>query len=72
MKNAIVVGSTVKYRREFLRSIGQCTGDMPFARGVVTELKVLGETTIAVISWNMPGKVNIKNLTLHNNPENYS
>ncbi len=72
MKNAIVVGSTVKYRREFLRSIGQCTGDMPFARGVVIGFEVLGNTTLAIVSWNMPGKVNIKNLTLHNNPENYN
>lgn len=69
MKAPIIVGSKVKYSRVWLRSIGAMTGDMPFARGTVTELKRLSvDTTLAGIDWldneDLPARVNVKNLVL--------
>lgn len=61
----IKTGDRVAYSARFLRSIGAYTGDLPFARGTVTEIKKLGETTIAVIDWGneeMASKVNVVNL----------
>ena len=61
----IKVGDTVAYSAAFLRSTGQQTGDIPFARGVVTALKQLGEITLADIDWgnpDIPARVNVKNL----------
>jgi hypothetical protein len=70
---AIAVGSKVKYKREFLRSIGCMTGEMPHARGTVTALKPLSsETVLAAVDWSnpdVPCKVNTKNLTLVSDPE---
>lgn len=61
----IKVGDRVAYSAAFLRSTGQHTGDIPHAKGTVTELKQLGEVTLAVIEWgnpDIPEKVNVKNL----------
>jgi len=67
------IGDRVKYSREFCQSIGCYTGEIPFARGVITEITNLGETKLARILWNgpdtLPNRVNITNLTLANNPE---
>ena len=63
---SIAVGDRVCYSRTFLQSTGQITGDLPFARGTVTELKPLGEITLAVIDWGdseIPSKVNVANLS---------
>ena len=68
----VLIESKVKYRREWLRSTGQMTGDMPFARGIVKELKPLGQTEIATVDWgneDIPAKVNVANLTLASDPE---
>jgi hypothetical protein len=51
---AIKVGDRVCYSRQFLRSTGQVTGDIPFARGEVTELIALGSMTLAAIAWDQP------------------
>jgi hypothetical protein len=63
----IQVGDTVAYSKEFLRSTGQYTGDVPHARGQVTALISLGgDVTLAEITWDtpdLPKRVNIKNLT---------
>lgn len=62
----IKVGDRVAYSAVWLRSTGNFTGDMPFARGVVTELIPLGQTTLAVVDWanpDIPPKVNVANLT---------
>jgi hypothetical protein len=78
MRREIQVGDQVKYRREFLQSTGQYTGCIPFARGTVTSLKRLGNSTsstvIACVDWgkhydDVPAKVNVFNLTLTSNPE---
>ena len=61
----INVGDTVAYSSKFLRSIGEVTDDMPFARGIVLELIPLGQTTLARIEWNtidLPMEVNVLNL----------
>jgi len=63
----IGVGDTVKYSRNFLRSIGEYGGSLPRAKGVVTGIKNLGGLKLAVIDWDdpdVPEKVNVKNLVL--------
>lgn len=45
----IAVGDRVCYRRAFLQSTGQCTGEAPFARGVVLDIVRLGEVELARI-----------------------
>jgi hypothetical protein len=72
MKSKITVGSKVKYKVSFLRSIGCYTGDMPFARGIVTDIKPLSrETILASVDWNndSPDRVNVSNLTFISDPE---
>ena len=62
----IKVGDRVCYSRRFLQSISCFTGDMPQGRGTVTELKQIGQTTLAVIDWHgmdLPEKVNTANLS---------
>jgi len=58
-------GDAVAYSVQFLRSIGAMTGEMPQARGTVTELTKLGSMTLARIDWGgfeMPERVNVANL----------
>jgi hypothetical protein len=69
MQNPLVIGDRVQYKAEFLRSIGQYTGPMPFARGKILSLAKLGtDTTLATIFWDLewhdrvPSKVNVANL----------
>ena len=62
---AIKVGDKVAYSKAFLQSTGSYTGDIPHARGEVTALIPIGETTLAEIEWDrpdMPARVNVKNL----------
>ncbi|MCY2985011.1 MAG: hypothetical protein NTY15_15410 [Planctomycetota bacterium] len=62
----IAVGDKVCYSRTFLQSTGQLTGDVPFARGIVTAIESLGETKLAAIDWDnpdMPQRVNVANLS---------
>ena len=62
---SIQVGDRVAYSAKFLRSIGCYSGDMPHARGTVTALQPLGQTTLAVVDWNtdeIPRRVNTANL----------
>ena len=64
---AIKVGDMVAYAREFLISISQLTGPIPFARGTVTALEPFGEGTLASIDWrddNIPPRVLVDNLIL--------
>ncbi|HWY87125.1 MAG TPA: hypothetical protein VNX28_10390 [Gemmataceae bacterium] len=59
------VGDKVAYSKAFLQSTGSYTGDIPHARGEVTALISIGETTLAEITWDkpdLPAKVNVKNL----------
>ena len=60
-------GDNVAYSAAFLRSISAYTGDLPFARGIVTALKVLSpEVTLATVDWGgkqeIPTTINVKNL----------
>ena len=45
------VGAKVRYSAKFLRSTGQYTGDIPFARGVITALRPMGDATIATVDF---------------------
>lgn len=70
--NPIQVGDKVKYKAEWLRSVGMYTGPVPFARGVVTALEPVGSMTLAVIKWDRPGipeRVNVENLIKVGKPE---
>jgi hypothetical protein len=62
----ISVGDKVAYSREFLRSTGEHTGPIPFARGVVTGIKKYsGGFAIATVDWDTdaaPESVNLGNL----------
>ena len=61
-------GDRVRYRAAFLRSCGMYTGDVPFARGTVTELITLsGDCVLAQIDWDTPDvpvRVNVANLEI--------
>ncbi len=62
----VKVGDKVMYSRQWLRSTGQFTGDICFAKGTVKALQALGEVMLAVIDWDgadLPEKVNVKNLS---------
>lgn len=63
----IQVNDRVKYSRDWLRSTGQFTGDIPFARGTVTAIKEYGGgLRLATVDWknpDIPEKVHVKNLT---------
>ncbi|MDZ4858036.1 MAG: hypothetical protein SGI88_03565 [Candidatus Hydrogenedentes bacterium] len=59
-------GDQVAYSAAWLRSTGQYTGDVPFARGVVKKLVPLGQTTLAEVDWgnpDIPSRVNVANLS---------
>jgi hypothetical protein len=64
------IGDKVKYSRAFLRSTGMLTGEAPFGKGTITALDSYGskDFTIATIQWDggfdLPGRVNVKNLIL--------
>jgi hypothetical protein len=63
----IIVGSKVAYSVQWLRSIGEITGELPQARGIVTNLICLGQTILAEIKWlngDYPNKVNVANLAI--------
>jgi hypothetical protein len=63
----IAIGTRVKCKAEFLRSVRMFTGPMPFARGTVSDIQDLGggSVQIATVDWDdkaVPAKVNVKNL----------
>lgn len=64
-KAALQIGDEVAYAVQFLRSIGEVSGPLPFARGTITALDSYGGVTIATIAWNdpeIPQRVNVANL----------
>jgi hypothetical protein len=48
----IAVGDRVAFKASFLRNTGQQTGETPFMRGEVTELKPLGDNVLATVKWS--------------------
>lgn len=62
----IKVGDSVRYRGDFLRSIGAYSGPLGWARRTVTQLQTIGaDVILAAVAWDnpdMPAKVNVKNL----------
>ncbi len=62
---ALQIGDNVAYSANFLRSIACYTGDMPSARGIVTDIKPLGERSLLTVNWDnedIPSKVISANL----------
>jgi hypothetical protein len=66
VKQTFKVGDRVGYSKAWLQSTCQYTGDVPFARGVITALQPLGDNVLATIEWDagfdMLGKVMCCNL----------
>lgn len=70
----ITIGSYVKYSRNWLKSTGNFTGNLPRGIGKVINIEKLGkDLQLAIIQWNykdIPDKVNVKNLILSDKIEN--
>ena len=63
----INIGDSVQYNTKFLRAIGCYTGDLPFGRGIVTELIPIGNNTLCKVDWNnpeIPPNILMRNLTV--------
>jgi hypothetical protein len=57
------IGDHVGYSAKFLRSVGALTGELPFLRGVITEITDYSSMSVASVDWgNETGRVNVKNL----------
>ena len=50
----INIGDRVQYSTKFLRAVGCYTGDLPFGRGIVTELIPIGGNVLCKVDWNNP------------------
>jgi hypothetical protein len=62
---SIRIADRVGYSHAFLQSTGQHTGEVPFAKGVVTDLVTIGGQTLAVVDWDtpeLPERVHVANL----------
>lgn len=56
MTQIFKIGDRVQYARQWLRSTGQLTGDIPHAKGRIIGLSpVSAGLDIATIEWNTPG-----------------
>lgn len=68
MKGKINIGDKVAYNVSFLKSCGMTTGEIPRARGIVTDIHIFGGDRHLVTSeWgnpDIPKKVLSSNLTL--------
>lgn len=63
----VAIGDRVAYSVQWLRSIGTITGELPAARGTITELQDLGGLVLATIDWgnpDIPPRVNVNNLAI--------
>ena len=62
----IKIGDYVCYSREWLRSTGNFTGNIPQASGRVINIEVVyPEFELAIVEWNfkdIPAQINVKNL----------
>ena len=68
---ALQIGDNVAYSASFLRSIACYAGDMAHARGVITDIKPLGERQLVSIDWDrpdIPTKVISANLAIVGTP----
>ena len=74
-KHTFSIGDRVKYSRDFLRSTGQFSGPVPFAKGTVTEISEFGAPGRALVSiqWDgnqeLPPRVLNLNLVREKQPE---
>ena len=66
--SSLTVGSRVKYRATFCRSIGAYTGAIPFARGTIVAPDFETMPHIVSVRWDndyareVPQRVNVNNL----------
>ena len=64
--STIKIGDKVAYSAAWLRSTGQMAGDIGHARGVVTDLDVTPDYTIATVDWGgdpeVPTRINVRSL----------
>jgi hypothetical protein len=68
MQTTFKLGDKVAYSVKFLKSTGTYTGDLPRARGTITNIHMLGgDTQLCTVDWenpNIPDKVIGPNLIL--------
>jgi hypothetical protein len=72
MKTAIVVGTRVRLAREWLRSAGVYTGEIPFATGIVEAIDPKFGKGLATVKWDLEGlspQVLVVNLSIVGIPE---
>lgn len=63
---ALQLGDRVAYSSRFLKNTGQHTGDIPLARGTITQFIPMGNARLAQIAWDrkdIPEKVLDSNLS---------
>lgn len=63
--DSIAVGDRVAYSTHFLKSTGEHTGPIPFARGIVKDVRKIGGIRLATVEWDTPEapeQVNVFNL----------
>lgn len=66
MASKIAVGDRVQYSKSFLQSTGQLTGDVPHAKGTVSDIKAIGKKSLVTVDWgneNVPPRVLADNLS---------
>ena len=59
------LGDYVCYSREWRRSTGNITGELPIRSGRIINMKDLGSCKLAIVEWtrqDIPTKENVKNL----------
>ena len=51
-KRTVQVGDRVRYTRRWLRSAGFLTGPVPFMRGQIVGMSMLGHDPLAEVKWD--------------------
>lgn len=72
MKTAIVVGTRVRLSREWLRSAGIYTGEIPCAKGIVEAIDPNFGKGLATVKWDLDWlspRVLVENLSVVGVPE---
>ncbi len=62
----LFIGDQVRFSSEFCRNVGIYTGQIPLARGMITNINKVGNINLATIDWNykedVPNRINVLNL----------
>jgi hypothetical protein len=62
----INAGDRVMYSARFLRTAGIYTGEIPFMRGTVKELKTIGKHQFATVQWDGSDDEDLRTLRTEN------